>query len=357
MKKILLVEDEIELRDNIRLLLESEGYKVTLAENGLDALKVIEKDNPDLIISDIMMPFMNGYELFDTVKEDLKTKIIPFIFLTAKSDKHSIRYGMNLGADDYLTKPFTQEDLLQSVKTRFDKSEALSNRIDEIRNNISKYIPHELRTPLVSILGFSEIIVADIDTLEKDDILHMVCNIIFGAKRLHKRIEKFIELIGLERIKNNQWVTDNQKSDINESVIKQIILDDNIIEERKEKIESHIEVAELKIPDYYLKILISELLENAVKFSEPDKPVIVEGKKTGKFYELNVKDSGRGMKDYEISHIDAFQQFDREKYQQEGNGLGLAIVKKILDKCSGNIDIQSEKYRFTKVKIFIPIIQ
>ncbi|MGE5798425.1 MAG: response regulator, partial [Ignavibacteria bacterium] len=152
MKKILVVEDEKELSDNIRILLEAEGYSVILVENGLEALKVIDKENPDLIISDIMMPFMNGYELFETVKEDLKTKIIPFIFLTAKNDMPALRYGMNLGADDYLIKPFTPEDLLQSIKTCFSKSQALSRQLDEIRENISHYIPHELRTPLVSIL-------------------------------------------------------------------------------------------------------------------------------------------------------------------------------------------------------------
>lgn len=357
MKKILLVEDEKELRDNIRILLESEGYIVNLAENGLEALKTIDTDYPDLIISDIMMPFMNGYELFETVKEDLKAKIIPFIFLTAKSDIHSMRYGMNLGADDYLTKPFTQEDLLQSIKIRFDKSEALSKRINEIRNNISKYIPHELRTPLVSILGFSEIIISDIDTLEKEDILHMVGNIIFGAKRLHKRIEKFIELIGLDRIPNNSWITGCKKSNINEALIKGVIYQNDIIEERKEKIEISIEFAELSIPDIYLKILINELLENSVKFSEPDKTVFITGMKAGKFYELVFQDSGRGMSKYEISNIGTFEQFEREKYQQEGNGLGLAIIKKILDKCGGKINIKSEKYSFTDVNISIPLAQ
>jgi CheY-like chemotaxis protein len=222
MKKILVVEDEKELSDNIRILLEAEGYSVILAENGLEALKAIDKENPDLIISDIMMPFMNGYELFETVKEDLKTKIVPFIFLTAKSDIPSLRYGMNLGADDYLIKPFTPEDLLQSIKTRFNKSQALSRQLDEIRENISHYIPHELRTPLVSILGFSEIIISDIDALEKNEILSMVRSISLGAERLHNRIEKFIELISLEPIAVNFWVKGNKKGCINESVIMEL---------------------------------------------------------------------------------------------------------------------------------------
>ena len=355
MKKILLVEDEKELGDNIKILLESEGYQVTLAENGLDAIKAFDKNNPDLIVSDIMMPFMDGYELFETVKEDLKTKVIPFIFLTAKSDMHSIRHGMDLGADDYLMKPFTPEDLLQSIKTRFDKSEALSNRIDEMRNTISKYIPHELRTPLVSILGFSEIIISDIDTLEKDDILNMVKSIIFGAKRLHNRIEKFIELVGLEHIATNTWMKENKKSSISKSIIKDIILANNIIAERKNRIDLSVEAAELKLPYEYLKMFINELLENAVKFSEPDKSVIVEGEKLEKFYELKIRDFGRGMSKKEVSNIGIFKQFEREKYQQEGNGLGLAIVKKILDKCGGSMNIQSEKYLYTKVNVTIPL--
>ena len=182
-------------------------------------------------------------------------------------------------------------------------------------------------------------------------------NIIIGAKRLHKRIEKFIELVGLERTPNNSQFTDEKNSSINVSMIQKIILENNIIEERNEKIDLSIETAKLKISDYYLKILINELLENAVKFSEHDKLVVVSGKKVGNFYELKVMDSGRGMHEYEISRINAFQQFEREKYQQEGNGLGLAIVKLIIGNCGGQLNIQSEKYRFTEVKVCIPIIQ
>ncbi|MGE5804712.1 MAG: response regulator [Ignavibacteria bacterium] len=355
MKKILVVEDEKELSDNIRILLEAEGYSVILVENGLEALKVIDKENPDLIISDIMMPFMNGYELFETVKEDLKTKIIPFIFLTAKNDMPALRYGMNLGADDYLIKPFTPEDLLQSIKTCFSKSQALSRQLDEIRENISHYIPHELRTPLVSILGFSEIIISDIDALEKNEILSMVRSISSGAERLHKRIEKFIELISLEPIADNFWVNGNKKGCINESVIKGIIQKNNIIADRKEKINLSVESADLIVPSAYLEILIRELLENAVKFSEPGKAVFIHGAKADKLYQIKIQDYGMGMSKSEISRIGVLRQFEREKYHQEGNGLGLAIVKKILNKCGGTLNIESEKLKYTNVNVNVPL--
>lgn len=125
MKKILVIEDEPPVRANILELLALEDFDAVSAENGfIGALWALE-NGPDLIICDVMMPEFNGYEVLTTLRGDPVTATIPFIFLTAKADKADIRHGMELGADDYLTKPFTRAELLGAIATRFAKHEVV----------------------------------------------------------------------------------------------------------------------------------------------------------------------------------------------------------------------------------------
>lgn len=122
MKKILLIEDNPEVRENTHEILELAGYKVVTAPNGKVGVELAQKENPDLIICDIMMPELDGYGVLHILNKRSDTAGIPFIFLTAKTEKTDIRNGMNLGADDYLTKPFDDTDLLNAIEARFRKA-------------------------------------------------------------------------------------------------------------------------------------------------------------------------------------------------------------------------------------------
>lgn len=121
MSRILLIEDEIELAENIATILEINGYTVTTAFNGKEGLRLAREMNPDLIISDIVMPEMNGYELLSELRNDPETASVPLIFLTAKVDYKDLRYGMELGADDYIYKPFKAAQLIGAVRTRLQR--------------------------------------------------------------------------------------------------------------------------------------------------------------------------------------------------------------------------------------------
>ncbi|MFM1878118.1 MAG: hypothetical protein RLZZ241_984 [Bacteroidota bacterium] len=126
MKKILIIEDNEDVRENTADMLELAGYKVAKASNGNQGLGQIEIFKPDLILCDIMMPGKDGYEVLESVLESPQTAKIPFIFLTAKTEKAEIRKGMNLGADDYLTKPFEETDLLEAVQSRLRKHDFIT---------------------------------------------------------------------------------------------------------------------------------------------------------------------------------------------------------------------------------------
>jgi CRP/FNR family cyclic AMP-dependent transcriptional regulator len=145
MTKILLVEDNNEIRDNTREILELANYQITTAVNGKEGYEVAIKENPDLIICDIMMPVLDGYGLLHLINKNDTLKSVPFIFLTAKTERGDFRKGMEMGADDYITKPFTDIELLNAVESRLQKikfqqerintAQTLNDFFNEIKNN------------------------------------------------------------------------------------------------------------------------------------------------------------------------------------------------------------------------------
>src|SRR6185369_17905303 len=134
--KILLIEDQPQMRRNIATILEMEGFEVATAENGRRGVELARSANPDLILCDVMMPELDGYGVLKAVREDEATATIPFIFLTAKGEKTDLRAGMNLGADDYLTKPVAKADLLATIAARLERQrvheQTLQEHIDSI---------------------------------------------------------------------------------------------------------------------------------------------------------------------------------------------------------------------------------
>ncbi len=140
MKKILLIEDNLEMRENITEMLELANYEVQVAENGKIGVKLAQKTMPDLIICDIMMPELDGYGVLYILAKDPRTSAIPFIFLTAKAEKSDYRKGMNLGADDYLTKPFEEMELLEAVDIRLKKSGQFQKEFEADIDGVDHFI-------------------------------------------------------------------------------------------------------------------------------------------------------------------------------------------------------------------------
>jgi CRP/FNR family transcriptional regulator, polysaccharide utilization system transcription regulator len=140
MKKILLIEDNLEVRENTAEILELSNYKVVVAENGKKGVEAAKQELPDLIICDIMMPELDGYGVLRLLGKDPKTAGIPFIFLSAKAEKEDLRKGMGMGADDYLTKPFDDMELLDAIEVRLKKNEMLKGDFKKDVEGLSDFI-------------------------------------------------------------------------------------------------------------------------------------------------------------------------------------------------------------------------
>lgn len=139
MKKILVIEDEPEMRRNLLTILKLEGFTASSAEDGRSGLQRVKTDQPDLVLCDVMMPGMNGHEVLEALREDPTTANIPLIFLTARGDKNDQRLGMNLGADDYLTKPVAKADLLNTIGARLKRAEQQASQ--EFKPDFSSFEP------------------------------------------------------------------------------------------------------------------------------------------------------------------------------------------------------------------------
>jgi len=361
MKTILVVEDEKDLRLNLQEMLEHEGFNILTAANGVEALELTASIEPDLILSDIKMPDMDGFEFLKVLQQKTETANIPFIFLTAKVDMQDLREGMVLGADDYITKPFKINELITAINTRLRKKENHLRTINDFKKMLSQKIPHELFTPLVGILGFSEIIESDVHSLTEDEIKSMAEKIKSSGHRLQRRIEKFTVYMDLSNMLNAKaknevtYRISQNLCEIDPSYISLKLKTIAASFNRSDNLFVNVDKAILCISDEYFERLMKELIENAAKFSEKDTAIEIFGREEIDYYNIEVIDYGMGMKETNIDHMDLFNQNGREFEVSEGLGIGLAIVKQILQLFEGKISIESKIDEFTKVNIKIPL--
>ena len=363
MKKILVVEDAQSLRKDILEMLGFEGYDAAGAENGIVGVQRAREMRPDLIICDIMMPGMDGFGVLEEIRKDVELATIPFIFLTARTDRADSRYGMELGADDYLTKPFTASELLVSVHTRLDKHakyEAFTERkMDDLRGAIILALPHELRTPLNVILGFSDLLMTDAQTMDGARVADMARHINTAAMRLYRLIENFLTYAQTELM-----ITDIKKREAlrhGYMVYPRTAIENHARQkvmslERADDLILNLEDVEaLAVGEEFVKKIVEELLDNACKFSEPGKQIEMIGTSDGQRYQICVSDNGRGMNPEQVAEIGAYMQFERRLYEQQGSGLGLVISKRLAELHGGDLTLESALGKGTTTCVRLPL--
>ncbi len=359
MTKILVIEDEEAILENIIDLLEAENFCVIGAANGQDGLQLALKTKPNLIICDIMMPELDGYDVLAKLRQNPSTETTPFIFITAKTAKADRRKGMALGADDYLVKPFTGGELLEIVSVQLRKQEVLNKqsqqKLDELRSSIIHSLPHELHTPLNGILGLSQILIDNYDVTERDEVLEMLEEIHTSGTRLYKLTQNFLLYAELEIIakdpKRVQALARSRETSYTKTIITEVALQK--AQQTKREADLHLDLKEaiVYIPELKFKKLIEELIDNAFKFSPTGTLVQVIGRLNDNTFTLSIINRGRGMAESQIADIGAYIQFERKLYEQQGSGLGLIIAKRLVELHGGQLTLESIPDKQTLVHV------
>ncbi|MBD2436180.1 response regulator [Nostoc sp. FACHB-110] len=361
MTKILVIEDDISVRLNLVDLLYAENFNVITADNGYIGLQLAQTEIPDLIICDIMMPELDGYEVVKSLRQNPKTAIIPFIFLTAKSEKTDFRKGMELGADDYIVKPFSRTELLAAITCRLNKQTAIYQRtqekLDNLRNSITLSLPHEMRTPLNGILGFSQMLMEESELLDIESIKEMAEFIHISSQRLFHLIQKFLLYAELEIIATDPKRIHELQSQITDFPTNNLI---NLVREKAKSYDREADVqiefypCIIKIGENKISKIIEELIDNACKFSPSGTPITIKNQIVNHHFSLTVGDRGRGMTLEQIAELGAYRQFERKLHEQQGSGLGLIIAKRLAELHGGQMSIHSQPQVQTLVTVILP---
>jgi len=361
MAKILVIDDDASLREVIQMALEHAGFEVIEADNGAIGVQNACAQLPDLILCDVRMEKMDGYRTLAALRQDAVTAPIPVILMTGQADTAGMRQGMELGADDYLSKPFTVPQLLAAVNARLKKHQTVrelaERKLADLRANISLALPHELLTPLNGILGFTDILITDHSQLQPDEIVSMSEAIRDSAKRLHRLIENFLIFAQIELLQADQLqaLREGQTLDLRKPIERVAQVRAGRAGRAEDLVLELCEASAAITEDYFTKI-VDELLENAFKFSTLGSPVQVQSVTGNGNFVLRIADQGRGMKSEHIAEVGAYMQFERKIYEQQGSGLGLTIAKRLTELHGGELSTQSELGIGTTVEVTLPCL-
>lgn len=362
MASIVVIEDESSVREVVHDLLSIEGHTVTIARNGREGLEQISRIHPDLIISDIGMPEMDGYAVLKNLRADPDLQATLFIILTARDDRTSIRQAMEMGADDYLSKPFHSHELIAAVNAQLSKRRVIEDKHETalrmLRRNIVYALPHELRTPLTLIMGNAELLADGVDDLDPGEVQDMVRTICRASHRLYNLFENYLIYAQIELISSDP----QQRQALRNHIIRDsaVVIEDTATQaaadaNRTADLSITALPIALQMAEDNLRKIIKELVSNACKFSPAGTPVVVETSRQQDSFVLQVSDRGRGMTRKQIDQIGAYMQFDRTVYEQQGLGMGLIIARRLVELHNGTLQIASSSTQGTRVRIELPL--
>ncbi|RMF52513.1 MAG: hybrid sensor histidine kinase/response regulator [Chloroflexota bacterium] len=365
---ILLVDDDDEIRATAPLILTLEGYRVVTACDGQEALQLITEGKclPQLIISDIAMPHMDGYAFFEAVRQLPHLRTMPFIFLTAFGSRQHIHLGRELGADDYLVKPFEPSELLASVRSRLGRTQEIRQQVErelsDVRRMLVQLLSHELRTPLTYITGGFELLAELLaQQSNQEDISTSIDLIRSGAQRLLRLAEQVVtytELVsGFTKKQLDEFGEAIALSELVESAIGMAYPElraRNIALELRRAIDMTAEVRGLP---KLLTNAIYEVIRNAITFSPEGSTISVHLSHEGPFASIRVVDQGSGILESDLAYVwEVMAQSDRQRREQQGAGMGLPIVRQTMRVHGGDAELESSPGRGTTVTLRLPLI-
>ncbi len=347
--KILIVDDNVDTVELLKKRLYSEGYDTGEAYDGEECLRQVNVYNPDLIVLDVMMPKLDGYEVCRRLKEDENTRYIPVLMLTAKSEVENKIKGLDIGADDYLAKPFDYKELsarvrsLLSIKASHEKlaeeekSEALEQMMDEVA--------HEVRNPLVSIGGFARRVYEDLpEGSQNKKYMEMV---IEGVAKLENIVKQLIEI-------QTMSLSYIEPTNIHDVIMKALKMFDQDLEEKSIDVETDLADNLPLIPADKEQLMkaMANIIKNAIEAMTHEPRVLrIESRVSEGRIEVKISDSGKGISRDKLKNI--FDPLFTSKIY--GPGLGLTFAMKIIQDHRGTISVESEPGKCTVFTIRLPV--
>lgn len=360
--RILVIEDSEEYRDTLKMMLSDAGYDVLEASDGAEGLEAAQKHRPDLILCDIIMPNMDGLEMLSAMKDIPDLAKIPLIFLTGRNDMRDVRLGMLQGADDYLTKPFTVNELLEAVRTRLAKDRRLqmyyASQNEEVKNSLGLFLPHEIHTPLNAIIGIAELL-QDPQDFASDEIREYAGLILESGQRLYRLLENFNLFSQVQFWMHDESTIGMMRRQISppvHEVFAAMINGKYAAHERRASLDVRLPAGSAQISREYLAKIFEELIDNAFKFSDSGTEVSVSAEETPDELCITIRDRGRGMTEEQIAKVSAYMQFERRQYEQQGAGLGLAVSRALAELHGGSLMIESAPGSGCAVTLRLPAV-
>jgi two-component system, sensor histidine kinase and response regulator len=348
--KILVIEDEPNVRENLVELLEAEDFEVFSAKNGFEGISLAQEHKPELILCDITMPELDGYDVLSNLRQDPEIAITPFIFLTAKAATEEIRQGMNLGADDYLTKPFSRQELLTAIQARLSKQNIYTQNTDTLLNDIgerfSYSISEKIFNPLDEILAASEIFVQDADFIESNDIKKLGDHTRTNAKFLKRAILNVFMYLNLELLFRNpealkiiQNIYTMKPGDFVYMISMQLAKK----HECSKILKVNVNNARLKIATNDWKKIIEESLEFIFSLPQKNSSIDIEAKVAGDVFQYSICFKSDELP-LDILHKASQQTTQSSKFYEELDpGLGLLVIHFIVGLYGGKFTVRSDK--------------
>ncbi len=362
--RILIVDDSDMNIMILKTVLGKHGFDVVVADNGPTALKIAQAEIPDLIMLDIQMPQMDGFEVCQRLKADCRTQAIPVIFISALDNSEVILKGFEIGGVDYITKPFRFEEVTARVESHLTivnqrrRIEQLLERerqefevINQMKNNFIGTATHDIKNPLFVILGYVKLMERKYG--ENPGIDEPLNGIRLGVNQITSLVSDMLDLIQLESGMQLDWA----KVALAEFLIGAIEGFDILAVEKQIKLSFRPPPADLAvtIDNRWMQRVTSNLISNAIKYTPKGGQVCVSGYEVEGQALIEVSDTGLGIPEEAIPNL--FDTFYRVPAHSdiEGTGLGLSIVKSIIDQHHGHIHVESAMGRGSRFFVALPM--
>lgn len=347
--KILIVDDTVDTVDLLRKRFRADGYDTEEAYDGEEGLLKAQQWRPDLVVLDVMMPKLTGFEVCCRLKADEMTRFIPVLMLTAKSDIPDKVKGLDVGADDYITKPFDYKELAARVRSLLTKKAATERLAIEQKNDALEHmvdeVAHEVRNPLVAIGGFARRIY---ESLPVDHRHRQYLEIILqNVAVLEKMVKELVEL----KTASLSYI---EPTNMNQIVLEVLARFNQEIKEKGITMQVLLMEAPPLIPvdRENLRRVIDNILENAIEAMEGEIRILkITSQVNSGYFEIEISDTGKGISRDEIKKI--FDPFYSSKIY--GPGLGLTLVQKTIQSHKGTVSVASEQGKGSTFTVRLPL--